>query len=99
MTFVNILCVIWLSVTVITLILSWGMTLQVKRIVRSMGYYPINHTPLFEKLLYFITAGIKCAIPLYHLIVLIGLLLYSEQTQKVAIDNLKNSPRYIRIEG
>lgn len=66
-------------VAVLVLIFSYDLAFAAARIIKSMPNYPNKKTSFGKKLFSFLSTIIKSLIPIYNIIVLMGLLLCDRQ--------------------
>lgn len=79
MNFWLIALLVNVSVAVLVLIFSYDLAFTAARIIKSMPNYPKKKTSFGEKLFSFLSTIVKSLIPIYNIIVLMGLLFCDRQ--------------------
>ena len=79
MNFWLIVLLVNVFIATLVLILTYSLAFTTARIIKSMPNYPKRKKSFGEKLFSFLSTVIKSLIPIYNLIVLIGLLFCDRQ--------------------
>ena len=86
MNFWLIALLVNVCVAVLVLIFTYELAFAAARVIKSMPNYPKKKTSFGEKLVSFLSTIIKSLIPIYNIIILMGLLFCDRQEM---IKNLK----------
>lgn len=79
MNFWLIALLVNVSIAVLVLIFTYDLAFAAASVIKSIPNYPKRKTSFAEKLFSFLTTMVKSLIPIYNIIILIGLLFCDRQ--------------------